>query len=72
MCPALDAEEVHDVPGTGLPPAKRSRRAADIQRWCLAGSWSMCSACKVLQAQDMVPSNFDRLPSPYMSPKQCW
>ena len=65
-------EGVAIVSGCGLPPAKRSRRAADLERWCVAGSWALCSTCMVLQPRDMTPACFDTAPSPYISRKACW
>lgn len=62
-----------DEEGTGLPPAKRSRRAADLERWCVAGSWAMCEHCRVLQPRDMKPALFNNVsPKPCISQSQCW
>ena len=60
---------VLDEAGTGMPPAKRSRFATDLERWCTAGSWAMCKHCRVLQPVDMTPTCFDRTPTPLLSEK---
>ena len=33
---------------TSLPPAKRSRRACDLEQWCKFNSWSTCPRCSML------------------------
>ena len=63
---------VMDEAGTSMPPAKRSRFATDLERWCTAGSWAMCKHCRVLQPVDMTPTCFDRTPTPLLSEKKCW
>ena len=61
-----------DNEGTGFPVAKRSRRAADLERWCISGSWAQCERCLVMQPRDMMPSTFDKEQSATIKPKQCW
>ena len=57
---------------TSLPPAKRSKLAADMHRWCVSGSWMMCQTCGSMQPRDMKPCSFDVDPSPYISKSHCW
>jgi hypothetical protein len=67
-----EATEHVDAEGCGLPPAKRSRRAADLERWCISGSSAMCEHCFVMQPRDMRPVNFDKIPEPTIPRKRCW
>ena len=40
---------------TGLPPAKRSRRAADMEHFFKYNSWCQCEVCHSVQARHMTP-----------------
>ena len=65
-------ERNSEVPNeTGLPPAKRSRLAADLEQWSTFDSWAICEECSVMQPRNLVPKNFGRLLSPYITAKAC-
>jgi hypothetical protein len=55
----------------GLPPAKRSRRATDLEHWCLFNSWCKCRECGLLQPRSMTPDNFDGPVDPCIDRKDC-
>ena len=70
--PVEEAGENEVLVGTGLPAAQRSLRAADLERWCVAGSWAVCEHCHVMIAQDMKPATFDKVPKTTITQNQCW
>ena len=41
---------------TGLPRAKRSARAAALERWCLFYSWAQCAQCGRMQPRQLTQS----------------
>ena len=48
---ARRGEAVHNE--TGLPRAKRSARAAALERWCLYYSWAQCKRCGKMQPRQL-------------------
>ena len=56
---------------TGLPPAKRSRLAADFEQWCRFNSWAICEYCGLAQPRDMQPPTFGRLLPPKIRQEVC-
>ena len=56
---------------TSLPPAKRSRRCEDFERWCNYNSWSMCRKCGGLQPRDLTQGSLTMAQGPLHSDKKC-
>ncbi|CAJ1413326.1 unnamed protein product, partial [Effrenium voratum] len=54
------------VPGAAVdnsapaPPAKRSAKAAGLERWALHYSWAQCEACGAMLARDLTQKSLNR------------
>jgi ASC-1-like (ASCH) protein/type II secretory pathway component PulJ len=54
-----------------LPPGKRSKLAADLDRWCRYDSWQVCASCGFLQPRELTPQSLERLQPPTCTEKAC-
>ena len=62
-------EEIQNVPG--LPPAKVSDRAINLERWCLFNSWGQCEGCKKMIPRDLTEQTLTKQQPPTIPKRQC-
>ena len=56
---------------TNLPPAKRSRLAADLQHWCEFNSWGVCNNCGIMLPRSITPQSLTETLPPEVPASKC-
>ena len=54
-----------------VPPAKRSARAAGLERWALRNAWAQCRACGQMLARDLTQKTLTRAQKVTVPASQC-
>jgi len=54
-----------------LPPTKRTRRAANLEHWCLFNSWGQCPECRAMQPRPLSPATMKPGLRPFIPKRDC-
>ncbi|CAJ1343459.1 unnamed protein product, partial [Effrenium voratum] len=57
---------------SGLPPAKRSKRAEGFERWCLSHSWAACEKCGLMLPRDLTEATLSKDQKAGVAAGRCW
>ncbi|CAJ1356708.1 unnamed protein product, partial [Effrenium voratum] len=57
---------------SGLPPAKRSKRAEAFERWCLSHSWAACEKCGLMLPRDLTEATLSKDQKAGVAAGRCW